>query len=86
MFDTRGIEAAILARFDLGLTWTEIHQLFEGVGRREARRFIGDAEDMGHLRWICPPRQRGGVLRGRGRWVLTDAGRAFVRESAEGTA
>lgn len=85
MFDTRGIEAAILARFDRGLTWPEIHAVFAAVGKREARRFVGEAEDVGHLRWICPQKVRG-VLRGRGRWVLTDAGRAFVRASAEGQA
>jgi len=85
MFGTRAIEAAVLARFDPGLTWPEIHELFVGVGRRQARRFVGEAEDAGHLRWIPPQRTRG-VLRGRGRWVLTDRGRAFVRASAEGTA
>lgn len=85
MFDTRGVEAAILARFDGGLTWREIHELFGNVPKRHVRSFVGDAEDAGHLRWEQPPKVRG-VLRGRGSWHLTEAGRAFIRASAEGTA
>ena len=80
MFDSR---AVILARFDGGLTWPEIRVLF--AGKRKAREFVMVAEDDGLLSWQVPPRKRG-VLRGRGRWSLTTAGRAFVRESAEGTA
>lgn len=85
MFDTRATEAAILARFEGGLTWSEIREVFGGVGRAATRRFVIEAEDAGHLQWLVPPKLHG-VLRGRGRWTLTAAGRAFVRASAEGTA
>lgn len=85
MFMSFAMEAALLARFDGGLTWPEIRDLFAGAPRSEMRDFIVQSEESGHLRWTAPPRVRG-VARGRGRWTLTDAGRLFVRACAEGTA
>jgi hypothetical protein len=77
--------AAMLAQFDGGLDWPDIYGVFEHVPKNQIRNFVGEAEDHGLLVWRRAGKARG-QPRAPGRWLLTDLGRAFVRDGAKGSA
>ncbi len=73
------MDAVLLSRFaPPGLTWPEILKL-NGLGKKWWTQTIVAAEDNGHLAWTT---RRGA----KGRWVLTEEGRAWIASHAKGVA